>query len=76
MQNAHTHTHMQDDDLVLQRLQSALAAGPDPALDALTKCTGCAACGHEGGLKGKIKKHSGVLVRVFCALVMLGWLDP
>lgn len=49
----------QDDELVLQRLEAAIAAGPDPELDALTKCTGCRVCGHEGGRKSKINAHSG-----------------
>jgi hypothetical protein len=43
---------------VTERLTAAVAAGPDPELDALTKCTGCKACGHEGGRKGCIKVHS------------------
>lgn len=46
---------------MLQRLEAALAAGPDPELDALTKCTGCKACGHEGNRKNRINSHSGDL---------------
>jgi hypothetical protein len=30
-------TWLQDDETVLQKLEAALAAGPDPELDALTK---------------------------------------
>ncbi|KAI8470266.1 MAG: hypothetical protein J3K34DRAFT_510633 [Monoraphidium minutum] len=47
----------EDDADVLGLLQAALARGPDPRLDALTKCTGCKCCGHEGGRKGHIKRH-------------------
>jgi hypothetical protein len=31
------HACVQDDEAVLQKLEAALAAGPDPELDALTK---------------------------------------
>lgn len=31
---------------------------PDAELLSLTKCTGCASCGHEGGRLNKIKRHS------------------
>eukprot|EP00878_Enallax_costatus_P013056 GHUV01013642.1.p1 GENE.GHUV01013642.1~~GHUV01013642.1.p1 ORF type:complete len:422 (+),score=113.94 GHUV01013642.1:479-1744(+) len=47
----------EDDDTVIQKLEAALAAGPNAELDALTKCTGCKACGHEGGTKGRLKQH-------------------
>lgn len=46
-----------DDAGVLDALQRALAAGPDAALDALTHCTGCKRCGHDGGRKGAVKAH-------------------
>jgi len=42
---------------VLEALERAVAAGSDPSLDALTQCTGCKCCGHEGGRKGSIKTH-------------------
>ncbi|WIA12096.1 hypothetical protein OEZ85_012172 [Tetradesmus obliquus] len=48
----------EDDEAVLQKLEAMLEAGPDPELDALTKCTGCKACGHEGGMKSRIAQHS------------------
>jgi len=61
---------------VLQRLEAAIAAGPDPDLDALTKCTGCRACGHEGGRKGRINAHSGAGVghcrALHCSCVQRG----
>ena len=47
----------QTDAGVLDALDLAVAAGSDPALDALTQCTGCKCCGHEGGRKGSIKTH-------------------
>jgi hypothetical protein len=52
-------TPLQDDEGVLQKLEAAIARGPDPELDALTKCTGCKACGHEGNRKNRINTHSG-----------------
>lgn len=60
---------MQDDELVLQRLEAAVARGPDPELEALTKCTGCKACGHEGNRKNKIQAHSGIICRIHTALL-------
>lgn len=48
---------VQNDMHVIQQLQDAVSAGPDAALDALTKCTGCKCCGHEGGLKSKRQQH-------------------
>lgn len=50
---------VQDDELVLQKLEAAIARGPDPELEALTKCTGCKVCGHEGNRKNRINAHSG-----------------
>ena len=43
---------------MLDLLQAALSAGPRPDLDALTSCTGCRQCGHEGGRKSRIKAHT------------------
>ncbi|GAB4815602.1 hypothetical protein N2152v2_002648, partial [Parachlorella kessleri] len=48
----------QDDSQVLQRLAQLLQAAPNTALLAITKCTGCQQCGHEGGRKGKVKRHT------------------
>lgn len=50
---------VQDDELVLQKLEAAIARGPDPELEALIKCTGCKTCGHEGNRKNRINAHSG-----------------
>eukprot|EP00887_Chlorella_sp_A99_P003372 scaffold7.g3372.t1 len=47
-----------DDARVLERLEALLVAPPDPRLLLLDKCTGCVTCGHEGGRKGKIKRHT------------------
>jgi hypothetical protein len=60
-------TTLQDDEVVLQKLEAAIARGPLPELDALTHCTGCKACGHEGGRKSKIKNHSGAAAAVTVA---------
>lgn len=51
------HTH-QDDHQLLAALQSALEAGPDPALEALSSCTGCKTCGHEGSRKARVARHT------------------
>jgi hypothetical protein len=51
--------HTQDDERVLQKLEAAIACGPDPELNALSKCTGCKVCGHEGNRKSRINTHSG-----------------
>jgi hypothetical protein len=48
----------QDDSGVLEALAAAVAAGPDPELEALTGCTGCRTCNHEGGRKGRVKSHA------------------
>ncbi|KFM26231.1 Flap endonuclease GEN-like protein 1 [Auxenochlorella protothecoides] len=41
-----------DDSGVLEALEALVARPPDAELAALTKCTGCKRCGHEGGRKG------------------------
>lgn len=43
---------------MLDRLSVLLRRPPDAAMLALDKCTGCAQCGHEGGRKGKVKRHT------------------
>ncbi|KAL4425232.1 hypothetical protein ABPG75_009248 [Micractinium tetrahymenae] len=47
-----------DDSQVLQRLAALVQRPPKQELLELTQCTGCQTCGHEGGRKGKIKRHS------------------
>ncbi|KAK9866620.1 hypothetical protein WJX84_011606 [Apatococcus fuscideae] len=50
----------QDDEGVLQRLQSWLAGNPDDYLQQLSDggCTGCKRCGHPGNRKSRLAKHS------------------
>lgn len=63
-------TH-QDDATVLQSLQEALAAGPDPELDALTKCTGeCHRLLHCG-LTLKMANYCPVVVPVFVGKMLM-----
>ena len=40
-----------------ERLDRFLAAAPDPTIEALDKCTGCARCKHDGCGKCKVKSH-------------------
>lgn len=42
---------------MLLELAHALARGPDSELEALKKCTGCAACGHDSGTRSSCKCH-------------------
>lgn len=42
---------------VIADLLSRIQAGGDASLDALTSCTGCKTCGHEGGGKARKPKH-------------------
>jgi len=46
------------DEGVCRALAEALERGPDPALAALTKCTGCRTCGHESGGRGAVARHA------------------
>lgn len=39
------------------RLDAFLASAPDPTIEALDKCTGCARCKHDGCLKNKVRCH-------------------
>lgn len=48
-----------DDVAILDAFHALLARPPDRAMLALTHCTGCARCGHEGGRKSKVKAHTG-----------------
>ncbi|KAL6777267.1 XPG3 [Auxenochlorella protothecoides x Auxenochlorella symbiontica] len=48
----------QDDSGVLEALEALVARPPDAELAALTKCTGCKRCGHEGGRKGAVARHT------------------
>jgi hypothetical protein len=48
----------ESDEGLSRALAEALERGPDPALAALTKCTGCRTCGHESGGQGSIKRHA------------------
>ncbi|RMZ56870.1 hypothetical protein APUTEX25_002959 [Auxenochlorella protothecoides] len=47
-----------DDSGVLEALEALVARPPDAELAALTKCTGCKRCGHEGGRKGAVARHT------------------
>ncbi|PRW33965.1 flap endonuclease GEN-like protein 1 [Chlorella sorokiniana] len=47
-----------DDSRVLERLAEAVQQPTNQHLLDLKQCTGCQACGHEGGKAGKIKRHS------------------
>ncbi|KAK9839698.1 hypothetical protein WJX81_006968 [Elliptochloris bilobata] len=53
----HLLTGRQDDEGVLRRLRALVAAGADPAVEGLVKCTGCKRCKHEGGRKDAVKHH-------------------
>lgn len=67
---------LQDDDCILDRLAQLLQRPPDEHLLSLAKCTGCQQCGHEGGRRSRIKRHTAQNPCPRCPPSQVGWGGP
>ena len=60
----------EDDATVIHDLEALLQRPLDASLAGVTQCTGCARCGHESGIKSKVKSHTVRTRPCQCCLTM------